>query len=131
MVIEPAALDHIVLACPHRGKAEQFFRDALGGRVSRRAPDATTLSVGNYAITLKDGGPPTGPLPHGHLAFRVSDLEAWCRRLRAHGVPVEGPETKGDGTHRILVRGPDDLLVELLTPPPLQHRDPADLINLF
>ena len=47
----------------------------------------------------------------GHLAFRVDDIYATCRKLMDHGVTINRPPRDG---HMAFVRTPDAISVELL-----------------
>ena len=47
----------------------------------------------------------------GHLAFRVDDIYATCRKLMDHGVTINRPPRDG---HMAFVRSPDGISVELL-----------------
>ncbi len=49
-----------------------------------------------------------------HVAFNVSDVEAWCERLRAEGVEFVAPPSKTRGTEWVFLRDPDGNLVELI-----------------
>ncbi|HEY0411811.1 MAG TPA: VOC family protein [Allosphingosinicella sp.] len=47
----------------------------------------------------------------GHLAYRVEDIYATCRRLMEGGVTINRPPRDG---HMAFVRTPDDISIELL-----------------
>jgi lactoylglutathione lyase len=47
----------------------------------------------------------------GHLAYRVDDIYAACRRLQERGVTINRPPRDG---HMAFVRSPDSVSVELL-----------------
>jgi lactoylglutathione lyase len=47
----------------------------------------------------------------GHLAFRVDDIYATCRRLMDSGVTINRPPRDG---HMAFVRSPDGISIELL-----------------
>ena len=47
----------------------------------------------------------------GHLAYRVDDIYATCRRLMEGGVTINRPPRDG---HMAFVRTPDDISIELL-----------------
>ena len=47
----------------------------------------------------------------GHVAYRVEDIYATCRRLQEHGVTINRPPRDG---HMAFVRSPDGISVELL-----------------
>ncbi len=47
----------------------------------------------------------------GHLAYRVDDIYATCRRLMENGVTINRPPRDG---HMAFVRTPDNISIELL-----------------
>ena len=56
----------------------------------------------------------------GHLAYRVDDIYATCRRLMEAGVTINRPPRDG---HMAFVRTPDNISIELLQN---GHLDPAE-----
>lgn len=53
----------------------------------------------------------TGGRNFGHLAYRVDDIHATCKRLQAGGVTINRPPRDG---HMAFVRSPDGISIELL-----------------
>ena len=53
----------------------------------------------------------TGGRNFGHLAYRVDDIYATCRRLMEAGVTINRPPRDG---HMAFVRSPDGISIELL-----------------
>lgn len=53
----------------------------------------------------------TGGRNFGHLAYRVDDIYAACRRLQEHGVTINRPPRDG---RMAFVRSPDNISIELL-----------------
>jgi lactoylglutathione lyase len=53
----------------------------------------------------------TGGRNFGHLAYRVDDIYAACKRLQEHGVTINRPPRDG---RMAFVRSPDNISVELL-----------------
>ncbi|HTQ12562.1 MAG TPA: VOC family protein [Rhizomicrobium sp.] len=53
----------------------------------------------------------TGGRNFGHLAYRVDDIYAACRRLMEGGVTINRPPRDG---HMAFVRSPDGISIELL-----------------
>lgn len=47
----------------------------------------------------------------GHLAYRVDDIYAMCRKLQENGVTINRPPRDG---HMAFVRSPDNISIELL-----------------
>jgi lactoylglutathione lyase len=57
----------------------------------------------------------------GHLAYRVDDIYATCRRLMEAGVTINRPPRDG---HMAFVRSPDNISVELLQDGQLPPQEP-------
>ena len=78
----------------------------LGGE--RRAEVELT-----YNWPAEDGSAETytGGRNFGHLAYRVDDIYATCRRLMDAGVTINRPPRDG---HMAFVRTPDNISIELL-----------------
>jgi len=57
----------------------------------------------------------------GHLAYRVDDIYATCRRLMDAGVTINRPPRDG---HMAFVRTPDGISIELLQDGHLEPREP-------
>lgn len=53
----------------------------------------------------------TGGRNFGHVAYRVDDIYATCRRLMEHGVTINRPPRDG---RMAFVRSPDQISIELL-----------------
>nr|WP_283938311.1 VOC family protein [Sphingomonas brevis] len=56
----------------------------------------------------------------GHLAFRVDDIYATCRKLMDNGVTIHRPPRDG---HMAFVKSPDGISIELLQK---GHLEPAE-----
>ena len=63
----------------------------------------------------------TGGRNFGHLAYRVDDIYATCRRLIDAGVTINRPPRDG---HMAFVRTPDGISVELLQDSHLPPQEP-------
>jgi lactoylglutathione lyase len=63
----------------------------------------------------------TGGRNFGHLAYRVKDIYATCRKLMEGGVTINRPPRDG---HMAFVRSPDGISIELLQDGP--HLPPAE-----
>jgi catechol 2,3-dioxygenase-like lactoylglutathione lyase family enzyme len=107
--------------------AEAFYRDVLGLELIGREPGrhvffrvgaSSVLLVFNAADTLKGKVfPAHGTRGPGHFAFGIRDgLEAWKKRLAAHGVAVEQEATWPRGGRSLYFRDPAGNLVEIITP---------------
>lgn len=57
----------------------------------------------------------------GHLAYRVDDIYAMCKKLQDNGVTINRPPRDG---HMAFVRSPDNISVELLQAG--EAREPAE-----
>jgi lactoylglutathione lyase len=57
----------------------------------------------------------------GHLAYRVDNIYATCKRLMDAGVPINRPPRDG---HMAFVRSPDNISVELLQDGSLPPAEP-------
>ena len=77
-----------------------------------------------YNWPPEDGSAPeqyTGGRNFGHLAYRVDDIYATCRRLMDAGVTINRPPRDG---HMAFVRSPDGISVELLQDGHLPPQEP-------
>lgn len=117
--------DHITLPVHDLDSAERFYVGLLGAKLVRRFDRETFLrfrpdraaetdadnSPLHLAVRLGDEpelhlflqrkrGKPA-PVPHPHLAMRVDHdhLDAFVMRLRAGGVPLDGPRRLGPPGH--------------------------------
>jgi len=101
----------------------RFYRDALGLKeISRKEfPQGRFTLVflaapGDESAQIEltynwDSESYTGGRNFGHVAYRVDDIYATCRRLMEHGVTINRPPRDG---HMAFVRSPDGISVELL-----------------
>jgi len=144
-------VDHINIVVSDLERSVRFYTEALGLEETRRAAlegDWIESVVGLAGVRAdvvyvqpRDGGPrieliqyhapegkaiPETALPHTiglrHIAFRVEDMEAACRRLRDAGAefigePVAVPDgvVKHDAGRKTLCyfRDPDGVILEL------------------
>ncbi len=115
-------------------RAEAFFREVLGlGRmqgdgdrfVAFDAGAGRVLLVFQRGATLEPQAVPSGgviPAHDGqgpqHIAFAIAaaEYDAWCDRLREHGVAIESETQWERGGRSVYFRDPDRHLVELVTP---------------
>lgn len=101
----------------------RFYRDALGlTEVSRRDyPQGRYTLVFLAApgdehaqVELTHNWDPedySGGRNFGHLAYRVEDIYATCKRLMDHGVTINRPPRDG---HMAFIRTPDNISIELI-----------------
>jgi lactoylglutathione lyase len=107
-----------------------FYCTKLGLKEMRRIDNdkgrftLVFLAAPDDAGTAKDSQSPTVELTHnwdpeeykggrnfGHLAYRVDDIYAVCKRLMDGGVTINRPPRDG---HMAFVRSPDGISIELL-----------------
>lgn len=76
-----------------------------------------------YNWPAEDGSAETyaGGRNFGHLAYRVDDIYATCRRLMDAGITINRPPRDG---HMAFVRSPDGISVELLQDGHLEPVEP-------
>lgn len=118
-----------------------FYRDLLGLVETRRmeneagrytlvflaAPADRTRAEAERSPEVEltfnwDPQPYDGGRNFGHLAYKVDDIYAVCRRLRDGGVVINRPPREG---HMAFVRSPDGISIELLQEgPPLAPAEP-------
>jgi lactoylglutathione lyase len=112
----------------------RFYRDGLGlSEVSRRDyPQGRYTLVFLAApgdehaqVELTHNWDPeaySGGRNFGHLAYRVDDIYATCKRLMDQGVAINRPPRDG---HMAFVRSPDGISIELLQQgPALAPKEP-------
>jgi lactoylglutathione lyase len=112
----------------------RFYRDGLGlSEVSRRDyPQGRYTLVFLAApgdehaqVELTHNWDPeaySGGRNFGHLAYRVDDIYATCKRLMEQGVTINRPPRDG---HMAFVRSPDGISIELLQQgPALAPKEP-------
>jgi catechol 2,3-dioxygenase-like lactoylglutathione lyase family enzyme len=125
MPLHTERMDHVSLATPDLKPALAFYRDLLGFKEIRRPPldfDGSWLEKDGLVIHLivpKEGVermiPAKKANPYlGHLAFRISDVEATRAALSGHGVDYieqAGPP------HQIWALDPAGNMVEFIRLP--------------
>lgn len=105
--------------CAKLGLKEVRRVDNEGGRftlVFLSAPDDLELAQKNQAPLVEltynwDEKDYKGGRNFGHLAYRVEDIYATCKRLMEGGVTINRPPRDG---HMAFVRSPDGISIELL-----------------
>lgn len=118
-----AGVSHLGLSVPDVPLARDFWRDVMGFAVVVDTPEVVFLvhAAARIGIGLTDhGGTVAGPFSEhrtglDHLSLDVRDvdeLEAWRRRLDAHGLVHSGIVASDAGLH-LNVRGPDRFPIEL------------------
>ena len=111
--------DSLHFFCDLLGMKEIRRRDSERGRFTliflaapedeeRALRDQTPMIELTYNWDPEEYG---GGRNFGHLAYRVDDIYALCRRLQDAGVTINRPPRDG---HMAFVRSPDGISVELL-----------------
>jgi glyoxylase I family protein len=122
------SFDHVHLASADPFAAAQWFADNFGGEVVD--PWTDPKGIGHVIVRLKDGNifiksrgekptvEPNSTRAYGleHIAIHTTDLDAAVPRLKANGVAVvdDISATLLAGVRHAFVRGPDDILIELI-----------------
>jgi lactoylglutathione lyase len=121
---------HTMVRVADLAKSLDFYCDKLGLREMRRIDNEkgrftlVFLAAPDDAPQASDSQAPMIELTHnwdpedykggrnfGHLAYRVDDIYALCKRLMDGGVTINRPPRDG---HMAFVRSPDGISVELL-----------------
>jgi catechol 2,3-dioxygenase-like lactoylglutathione lyase family enzyme len=113
-------------------RAARFYEDVLGLSVLTADSRFRAYDVGGRSVllifrrgaTLETVRMPGGTIPphdgHGplHIAFAIAagELPDWEKRLREHGVAIEGRTKWTRGGESIYFRDPDRHLLEVATP---------------
>jgi catechol 2,3-dioxygenase-like lactoylglutathione lyase family enzyme len=107
--------------------AKRFYHDVVGLEVISDLEDrgvafrcgSTVLLVFDPERTRVSGDLPAhGAVGDGHVAFtaNASELDAWRRHLRAHGVVIESEVDWPEGGRSIYFRDPAGNVLELAPP---------------
>jgi catechol 2,3-dioxygenase-like lactoylglutathione lyase family enzyme len=124
------ALDRVletVLYVDDLAAAERFYGEVLGLPVDSRKPGLFCFfRIGDAMLLLFEPGaarrnrdvPPHGATGAGHACFAVPEreLDAWRRRLEAHGVQIEHEQAWPRGGRSFYFRDPAGNSLELATP---------------
>lgn len=103
---------------------------SAGSRIENRALRPLHIPGGQVLLLFPKGSatktavlaggtiPPHDGSGRLHLAFAISaaELEEWRKRLKSHGIPIEGEMQWPRGGRSLYFRDPDGHLVELATP---------------
>jgi len=124
--------DHVHLRSPDPNATARFFETMFGAEVTRGVYPPGTLYSGQQRITMRLGGqtvliaPPhpheatatPPPFPHyglEHIGLTVDNVDDACEELRRKGADIAmGPLTRSAGLRLAFVRGPEDIMVELV-----------------
>lgn len=124
--------DHIHLRSSNPDATARFFETMFGAVVSRGVYPPGTLYPGQPRLSFRLGGQkiliapqhphdamtPAPAFPYygiEHIGLTVGDLDAALADLRAKGAEIAiGPVTRDAGTYLAFIRGPDQVMVELV-----------------
>ncbi len=119
------AFDHLHLRSLDPEAAAQFYVDGLGATIAGRVETADTrrliVALGSIRLFIESAPadlPPGAAAPHRgieHFGLLVPDLDQAYARLRDLGVEFTlEPTARAPGLRIAFLRGPDDVLIELL-----------------
>lgn len=115
-----------VLYVEDLARARAFYEEVLGLPVTLAFDDACFLQTGRDSTvilfdreklkTRESVIPDHGASGRGHVALAIpaEEMDAWRRRLQAHGVEIEHEQEWPQGTHSLYFRDPDDNSLELI-----------------
>jgi lactoylglutathione lyase len=89
----PVALHHIHLATADPEALRGWYVKTFGARAGTRGNFLAAFVPGGEVDTRKTATPqtPTKGRTLDHIGFEVKDLAAFCKKLEADGVKLEGP----------------------------------------
>ncbi|EHR50743.1 periplasmic component of the Tol biopolymer transport system [Saccharomonospora marina XMU15] len=102
----------VVLRATDPARLARWYEDLLGARVSATA-DHLAVSVGAEGTAPADTGYEVAAHGHAGVTFRVDDLDAMVRQLRAGGADVDVSEPAGPEGRIASVRDPEGNVVKL------------------
>ena len=113
-------LDHINIATDKLAETRTFFIEVLG-LVERWRPDfdfpGHWLYVGDkpvvHLVARGEPGAAGDAVALNHIAFAISDLEAFTARLSAQGVRFAQIEVPNSPIQQIFLRDPNGVIIEL------------------
>lgn len=114
---------HIALKVPDIERSEKFYAEVLGYRVEWR-PDRDNVYLtrdGDNLALHKDAASTGGPLDHFGIMLKTpEDVDAWCKHLMTHGVPIaKEPKTHRDGARSFYAKDPDGVVIQFIYHPPI------------
>lgn len=119
---------HVHLVCSDLETMENFFVEMLGTRFVERTTfggiDGSKLMLGDIGIYLRLAGPTEKidttegqmRLGYHHIGLKVKDLVTAHDELTAKGAVFTVPPTTTPFGVIAFLRGPDDIIVELIQP---------------
>ena len=118
------ALHHVHIVCSDLPVTERWFVDGLGAelverRESRGLP-TSELRLAGLRVLLRAAGDAdhaaTRSYGLDHFALHVENVDGLVEQLRARGVEIAGGSHESPRNRVAFVRGPDDLVIELVQP---------------
>jgi catechol 2,3-dioxygenase-like lactoylglutathione lyase family enzyme len=108
---------HIHLATTDPRATLKWYTDVFGGKVTRFAGLIAGIHYANGWVLVKTVNRPRAPTKGraiDHVRWRVTDLDATTRKLRAKGVRFEPGPVDAAADRPIFVVGPDGVRIELV-----------------
>ena len=108
---------HIHLATTDPRATLKWYTDVFGGKVTRFAGLIAGIRYANGWVLVKTVSRPRAPTKGraiDHVRWRVTDLDATTRKLRAKGVRFEAGPADGAADRPVFVVGPDGVRIELV-----------------
>ncbi len=111
-------LNHIAIIVADLDRSVTFYRDVLELKLKARPdfqfPGAWFDLGGGQELHLivADGNNLAEP-SHGHMAFRVPDMDVVVEKLTAHGVHFADPKPRPDGPLQLFTYDPDGHIIEI------------------
>jgi lactoylglutathione lyase len=124
--------DHIHLRSPDPEKTAEFYRRTFGAEITRSHYPSSSQYAGSPKLSMLLGGQrilfapthpskPSGAPPQApyfgieHIGLTVDDIDAAVAELDAKGVTfVQRPAATATGNRNAFVRGPEDVLIEIV-----------------
>jgi lactoylglutathione lyase len=121
------AYDHVHLRSPDPDETAHYYERMFGAKVIKSVMsngiERTDMNLGGVMVFIAQT-PPESPLaqkPEGsyvgldHLGLRVRNIDAVCAELRQKGAEFTmEPKTIRPGVRIAFVRGPQNVLIEIL-----------------
>lgn len=125
------AFHHVHIRCPNARKTAQWYIDAFGARIFYEEMVDGGLHLGLELLGVRlniseprswdrNMGPGDASTHYGleHFAIQTDDLDGLISRLKSLGAEVlEGPLVNSVGNRVAFIRAPDDVRIEVFTPP--------------
>lgn len=116
-------VNHVHFTTPDVIATGNWYRRFLGVGDEPTSTIAHTLYLDDVNVFFEAIGTPADYQPTddhvlGHIAFSVTDLEAWMQRATDQSIEIVKPPAETHGFTSFFVRGPDGMLIELVQASP-------------